>query len=530
MRRLLVLTCLFVVATAMPAAAVLPVPTLDVEPLSTVATEGSSITVAGHVTDPASTPDLPIVVSRSSDGSTWTDATGSPTTTAADGSFSVSDTVPPQGEYTYRASWVGDGSTYDYGEALSTTTLTSLPTSTLEIEPDVTSSHVGETVGISGTLTDPPDIENASIVITRSSDGATYNAIADSPVLTDASGGFTASDAPDQPGTYTYRAAWDGDGAMYGSGAAISSTSLTVTYTASLTVQASASKIVYGDSVKVKGTWNSPSGGVPTNTDVAITRTKAGGGTVGKTATLTASNTYRIVDTPPSTGSFNYAVDWSGDDTHDAAAQQSVDVSVTKRSTALSLSLSHGTVVFGDATRLVATLKRGDPNSKVRFEKRAGGSWQAIGTVAVDKDGIAKLKVSPQEKKTYRAVFAATNNLKSSTSSTVTVKVRPIMVSRMTGTFTKVKGYAVYGCCTAYFYVKLKPIHPRLSWTATVQYYGNGSWRKLGSQQYRFQADGGSTIYLTASSGYRYRVRGHFDGDGNHLPATSAWRYFRFSK
>jgi hypothetical protein len=98
----------------------------------------------------------------------------------------------------------------------------------------------------------------------------------------------------------------------------------------------------------------------------------------------------------------------------------------------------------------------------------------------------------------------------------------------MIGKFTRVGGYAVYKCCTAYFYVKLKPIHPRMSWTAIVQYYGNGKWRALGSGSYRFEADGDSAIYLNAVKGYRYRVRGHFDGDGDHLPATSAWNYFKF--
>jgi hypothetical protein len=88
----------------------------------------------------------------------------------------------------------------------------------------------------------------------------------------------------------------------------------------------------------------------------------------------------------------------------------------------------------------------------------------------------------------------------------------------------------VYACCTAYFYVKLKPIHPRLSWNARVQYYGRHAWRPLGSDSYRFDANGGSGIYLSATAGYRYRVRGHFAGDGDHLSATSAWNYFRFNK
>jgi hypothetical protein len=193
------------------------------------------------------------------------------------------------------------------------------------------------------------------------------------------------------------------------------------------------------------------------------------------------------------------------------------------------LDVTRTKATFGDSTTLIATLKRGEPGSAVRFEKKFDGSWTSIGTEPV-KDGVARLKVAPRARQTYRAVFDATANLKASASDISTVEVRPIMESRMIGTFTRDGKYAVYACCTAYFYVKLKPIHPRLSWNATVQYYGRHAWRPLGSDSYRFDANGGSGIYLSATAGYRYRVRGHFAGDGDHLSATSAWNYFRFNK
>jgi hypothetical protein len=528
-RRLIVLTCLFVVAAATPAAATLPTPTLNVEPLSTVVTVGSSITVAGTVTDPANTPGLSIVVERSTDGLVWGAVNGSPATTASDGTFSASDTPPATGVYSYRASWAGDGVSYDAGEATSTTSLTVLPQSTLTIDPDVSSSYVGQTVSISGALTDPPDIEGASIVITRSSDGFTYNAIATSPATTDVNGAFSVTDTLADPGTYTYRAAWDGDGAQYGSGAAIGAQALTVTtYPASLTLHASAATIVYGDTLKLSGLWSSASGLDPADPTVTIARTKSGGSTVDLTTTLDGTDHYKLLNTPGSAGTFTYVASVAGDDTHADATSSSVEVVVAKRWTGLGLRVTHGTVTYGDPTTLVATLRRGEAGSKVRFEKKSGTSWVAMATVPVSSDGVARLKVTPGSKQTYRAVFDATANLKASISDTSTVQVRPVMVSRMIGTFTKDGEYAVYACCTAYFYVKLKPIHPRLSWTATVQYYGHGQWRKLGSGSYRFQSNGSSAIYLNASSGYRYRVRGHFDGDGDHLSATSAWNYFKF--
>jgi hypothetical protein len=88
--------------------------------------------------------------------------------------------------------------------------------------------------------------------------------------------------------------------------------------------------------------------------------------------------------------------------------------------------------------------------------------------------------------------------------------------------------YAVYACCTAYFYVKLKPPHPGSKWVATVQYLGKRSWRPLGQATYKFEHDGDAAIYLNAVTGYRYRVRGHWAGDADHLGATGAWQYFRY--
>ena len=86
----------------------------------------------------------------------------------------------------------------------------------------------------------------------------------------------------------------------------------------------------------------------------------------------------------------------------------------------------------------------------------------------------------------------------------------------------------VYACCTAYFYVKLKPPHPGSRWVATVQYHGKTRWRPLGRATYRFERDGDSAIYLDAVKGYHYRVRSHWAGDADHLGATSAWQYFSY--
>ena len=105
---------------------------------------------------------------------------------------------------------------------------------------------------------------------------------------------------------------------------------------------------------------------------------------------------------------------------------------------------------------------------------------------------------------------------------------RPMIYPTMIGKGTADGRYTVYACCTAYFYVKLLPPHPGSPWVATVQYLSKRGWRQLGQATYRFEHDGDAAIYLNASTGFRYRVRGRWKGDANNLAATSAWRYFRY--
>ena len=205
-----------------------------------------------------------------------------------------------------------------------------------------------------------------------------------------------------------------------------------------------------------------------------------------------------------------------------------MSVKVTKIPTSLTLKVSHATITFGKSTTLRATLTGGISSSEVVFERRSGGSWNPIATRQVGADGVATLAVQPSAKTRYRAVFLVTPARARSESGAVRVQVHAVMVSRMIGDGVKKGDYTVYACCTSYFYVKLKPLHPGVKWTAVAQYYGDGKWRPLGSATYEMERDGDAAIFLNATKGYRYRVRGVFAGDGDHLGATSSWNYFKF--
>jgi hypothetical protein len=295
----------------------------------------------------------------------------------------------------------------------------------------------------------------------------------------------------------------------------------------SIDAVASRSTMRVGRSVTISGTFHNPDGGCLRNSLVTLTRTGPGP-TVLDDVAIGAGGSFVFHDAPSASGTYHYVVSFGGDETHAASESATMSVKVTKIPTSLTLKVSHPTITFGESTTLRATLTGGVSSSQVVFERRGGGSWNAIGTRQVGADGVATLTVQPSAKTRYRAVFLVTPARAASASAAVRVQVHAVMVSRMIGDGVKKGDYTVYACCTSYFYVKLKPLHPNVKWTAVAQYYGNGKWRPLGSATYAMERDGDAAIFLNAPKGYRYRVRGVFDGDGDHLGARSAWNYFKF--
>jgi len=252
------------------------------------------------------------------------------------------------------------------------------------------------------------------------------------------------------------------------------------------------------------------------------------GGALLDDVVIGAGGSFVFHDAPAASGTYDYVVSFTGDETHAASQSSTLSVKVTKSPTSLTLKATHPTIRFGDVTTLRATLTGGDPSSEVLFEIASDGSWLPLDTVTVGADGVATFKVQPSGKTRYRAEFQSTPARAASVSAPLTVQVHPIMVSRMIGKGVRDGAYTVYACCTAYFYVKLRPLHPSVKWTAIAQYYDKGKWRPLGSGTYAMERDGDAAIFLNASQGYRYRVKGTFAGDADHLGATSAWNYFRF--
>ena len=297
----------------------------------------------------------------------------------------------------------------------------------------------------------------------------------------------------------------------------------------SVDADVSAHSVAYNRSVTISGTFHNPGGGCLRNDSVSLERSGPGGGTLDLGPTqVAADGSFSFEDVAPTPGSYDYQVVFAGDATHDTSSSASLAVDVAKIPTSLALSVSSAVVRFGSSTTLKATMHGGAPSSVVAFQRKTAGGWQGVGTATPGSDHVATLNVRPSALSRYRAVFVPTANRLGSQSGIATVQVRAVLESRMIGKHSRDGRYSVYKCCAAYFYVKLKPSHPGKKWVATVQYLGKGKWRPLGQATYTFERDGDAAIFLNAVKGYRYRVRGRFAGDADHLGATSSWNYFRY--
>jgi hypothetical protein len=296
----------------------------------------------------------------------------------------------------------------------------------------------------------------------------------------------------------------------------------------SVDASASASAVPYNAAVDFTGTFHNPGGGCLRDDTVSLHRSGPDGTFDLGPTEVAADGTFSFEDIPPSAGAYDYQVVFDGDGTHETSSSTTMHVVVGKIPTTLSLATTASVVTYGSSATLKATLQGGAATSVVAFDRRTATGWKKIGTAEAGADRVATLTVRPSGLSRYRAVFDPTANRKGSVSDTVSIAVRAVIENRMIGKGTRDGRYTIYPCCTAYFYVILKPAHPGSKWVATVQYLGKRSWKSLGRATYKFERDGDAAIFLNAVKGYRFRVRAHWAGDADHLGATGSWQYFRY--
>jgi len=301
----------------------------------------------------------------------------------------------------------------------------------------------------------------------------------------------------------------------------------------SLSLEPSATSIVYGATVALTGALSNPDGGCLRTGSVAIQRSGPVGGTiVVGTVPLDPDGSFSTDVTPPSGGTYTYWATWAGDETHDAATSPHADISVAKVTTSLGMTISKQTVVFGNPVTLTATLHGVTNTPKVRFYRIVGGAKTLIGGVHVDGSGVAKLKITPGRNASYQARFLGDGGALPSASPQRSVLVRVVVVGSMVRPVDRSNDTAIYNCCKAFYHFVVQPMHPGGTVRVAVQYRSGGAWHRLPSaiDTFTLGSDGTDTIFLRVAGGkgYTFRVRSYFASDGDHLGAWSSYVLFRF--
>lgn len=217
------------------------------------AVAGTGVTFTGSLTlgDGVSPAGLTVAISRANPDGTTT--TLSPVQTAADGSYTFTDTPPTEtGNYTYTASYAGNPSTQTATATSSVSVALNKATITLTSPGVVT---FGDNVTLAGkmSLTTGAPLTGTGLTVVRTETGST--ATKTFPVSTAANGSFTVTDSRPAIGKYTYTATYDGNTTT-----ALAKTALTVSVERTapyLAITTSAADVTYGKPVTVTATLGS---------------------------------------------------------------------------------------------------------------------------------------------------------------------------------------------------------------------------------------------------------------------------------
>jgi len=166
-----------------------------------------SVTLTGNLTTGGTAPPAgtPVTITRTVAGSTTAQTFSA--TTDADGNFSLTDTPPAVGQYTYTASYAGT-STFAPATASQAVDVTLVPATITLSGPST--SYLHKSLQLTGRLSFGAGTPTADtpITILRSVAGST--ATQTFTVNTDANGDFSLTDTPPATGEYTYTASYAG--------------------------------------------------------------------------------------------------------------------------------------------------------------------------------------------------------------------------------------------------------------------------------------------------------------------------------
>ncbi|MEU1678444.1 hypothetical protein ABZ422_05060 [Micromonospora zamorensis] len=267
-------------------------------------------------------------------------------TTAADGTFTITDTPPVSGEIRYEVSWARTPNYQGSDASLTVPVAGRAPTLTLT---GAAAGEDGKRLQLSGTLgfdgkvpTDPQQIGVTRTTWNNRVDGVTEQL---PTVTTDSAGGFAILDTPAQGGRYVYTVSWDAGSPVYAPASA--TREVTVSSKDSQISGTVADPAYVGEKFRVTGAISQDVGACQGPATVHVSRS-VNGGNEKKLPDLTtdASCAFGFDDSVTATGQVTYKLAWDGNSTH-RRSSGTVDVTVQKQPSSIEVTSPDRTLVNG---------------------------------------------------------------------------------------------------------------------------------------------------------------------------------------
>lgn len=249
-----------------------------------------------------------------------------------------------------------------------------------------------------------------------------------------------------------------------------------------------------------------------------------------------AEGRFLFEHTPLQLGAYRYRFEWQGDDDN-RGAEVTARVDVDKRHPRIGMSVSRSRVRFGRAVELSGHLPEHDEMtnqtiSLYRFlNDEVGKDLLEVGEV--NEDGQFSIWTIPKRSSWYSAETMGDERYRQYDSG-ARVLVRPKAVGVMSHHLRKRGRVHVYGTRRyPMFTMRIRPHKIGRKVRVKIQRRTPSGWRLQQALKLQLGRRGQRTIQIdwwNRQPGTLYRVRTIFKGDNHHLPAKTAWRYFKFRR
>jgi hypothetical protein len=502
------------------------------------ATPAQPVTINGQLTLSTGVPPAgtTITVTRTEAGGSVAPATFT-ATTAADGSFSVSDTALPAGAYTYTASYAGDSATA--AAAASTVVTVALSPSALWLNGPTT-DLIDSPVTLTGNLMVAGSLASGdSVTITRANPGGSVTSLPSQQ--TDVNGAFSLTDTPPATGTYTYTASYAGDA---DTSPAQATAQVTVSLYATTLTLSGPSRVLPGKGFSISGAISFATGSITTGSPITITRKNPNGTTTTLPGLTTApTGFFTITDKLSALGTYTYTARYAGTAITDPATS-TLAVTVAKGTPELTLTAGAPTALYDSTIKVTAHLGTTNTNHTVSVYAQLAGSGvrRLLKTATVNGSGNLVISYPAATRNViFTAAFSgdALYNARS-VSMRVGVDARVVMMNSGWYTTTKFNGttFQVFHH-TGHLNVAVTVTPNKRGETVELlaQQWFNNTWNNVAGDLFRGTLNSSSKIsgYLTLAgvTGDHFRLIAVFvpsSKDVTNVSYHSGWFYFSVVK